>query len=205
MPTLSTPAQVCNLALAHVGQRLAINSLLEQSAEARVCAVHYPTARDACLEAHWWKFATRRAQLALLSGVTREGWEYVYAAPGDMVSIVGARYLETGGRPRRPDTDIPFAIELNDTGNAFVVLCDVKTPQLVYTRATDTPALWPAHFLDALAWALAVRLALALPVKPEVARALEPKAQLAMLAAIAADVRTGTPDVAPSAAHHLVR
>lgn len=201
MATLTSPAALCNIALGFVGQRADILNLTEDSAEAKACANHYAAARDACLEAHWWVWATKRRTLALLSGVERTGWSYVYAAPTDWVSINGARYLETGGRPRRPDNDYPFLVELNDAGNAFVIAADVETPELVYTRAVESVAIMPALFITAVAWELATRLALVLPVKPQLAQGLAPKAYMALQTAVAADLRLTTRDVPPDAEH----
>lgn len=201
MATLTSPAQLCNIALGFVGQRASILNLTEDSAEAQACAVHYSAARDACLEAHWWTWATKRRTLALLSGVTRTGFEYVYQTPTDWVSVNGARYIETGGRPRRPDTDYPFLVELNDAGNSFILACDVTTPELVYTRAVESVAIMPALFISAVAWELATRLALVLPVKPALAQGLAPKAFMALQAAVAADLRLTTKDTQPDAEH----
>lgn len=201
MATLTSPAQLCNIALGFVGQRAAILSLTEGSAESQACAAHYAASRDVCLEAHWWTWATKRRTLALLTGVERTGWTYVYAAPTDWVSVNGARYIETGGRPRRPDTDYPFLVELNDAGNSFIIAADVTTPELVYTRAVESVAIMPASFITAVAWELATRLALVLPVKPQLAQGLGPKAYMALQAAVAADLRLTTKDAQPDAEH----
>jgi len=199
--TLTSPAALCNIALGFVGQRDKILNLTEDTVAAIACATHYPLARDACLEAHWWSWATKRRTLALLTGVERTGWSYVYAAPTDWVSVNGARYLETGGRPRRPDSDYPFLVELNDAGNACVIAADVETPELVYTRAVESVAIMPALFIHAVAAELAVRLALELPVKPGLAQGLGPKAYMALQTAVAADLRLTTRDVPPDAEH----
>lgn len=201
MSTLTSPAALCNIALGFVGQRDKILNLTEDTVAAIACATHYPLARDACLEAHWWTWATKRRTLALLTGVERTGWEYVYAAPTDWVSVNGARFIETGGRPRRPDSDYPFLVELNDAGNSFIIAADVETPELVYTRAVESVAIMPAAFINAVASELAVRLALELPVKPGLAQGLEGKALKALQAAIAGDLRLATRDVEPDAEH----
>lgn len=198
MAAVTTDAQVCNQALGYVGQRLTIGSLLEDSTEAIACRVHYQTTKQAVLEARWWTWATKRLSLAQLTGVTRLGYEYVHAAPSDLVSANGARYIETGGRPEAQAGQIPFLVELNDSGNAFVIASDVETPKLVYTR--DVPvALWPAKAIDALAWALAVKLSLTLPVKPALAVSLEGKATKALLEAQAADMNAPREDAVPDA------
>lgn len=196
MPAVTTDAQVCNQALGLVGQRQLINSLLEDSAEAIACRTYYSTVKAAVLESHPWRWATKRQTLALLSGVEREGWEYVYAAPSDLLSPKSARYIEDGARPAVEP--LPFLVELNVTGNQYVIACDVTTPELVYTR--DVPvAMWPAVAIKALAAGLAEAVALMLPVKPQLAQLLAPRALLALREAMADDGNTGSPDAVPDA------
>lgn len=191
MPAVTTDAQVCNMALGACGQRDLIGSLLEDSAQALACATYFSTAKAKVLEELKWKWATKRKTLALLSGVERQGWAYVYAAPSDLLSAGSVSHIEDGGRPDAEP--LPFLIELNDTGNAFLIACDVTTPELVYIR--DVPvALWPAKAIDALAADLAVRIALMLPVKPELAARLAPAAALKLREAQAADGNANSPD-----------
>lgn len=195
MPAVTTDAQVANQALGFVGHRATINSLLEDSEQAIAASIHFATAKARVLEAFPWRWATKRQALAQLSGVTRDGWAYVHAAPADLLSVNSARKIEDGARQ---STDpLPFTVELNDSGSGFVVASDVPTPTLVYTR--DVPvALWPAHAVDALVAELAVRLALTLPVKPELAVRLQPLAELRLRQAMAVtangEVRDPEPD-----------
>lgn len=197
MSAVTAEAQIANMALGAVGQRDLIDSLLEDTAQGLACNTYFATAKQKILEAHPWAWATKRQALALLSGVTREGYEYVHAAPADLLSPKAARRIEDGARP--PVEPIPFLIELNVTGNAFVIASDVTTPTLVYTPRDVAVALWPASAIDALAAELAVRIALMLPVKPELARLLRPEAALKLREAMASDGNTGSPDVPPEA------
>lgn len=191
MAAVTTDTQVCNMALGACGQRDLIGSLLDDTAAGLACATYYSTAKAKVLEAAKWRWASKRQTLALLSGVEREGWGYVYAAPSDLLSIGCVSHIEDGARP--PTEPLPFLIELNDTGNAFLIACDVTTPELVYTR--DVPvALWPAVAIDALAADLAVRLALMLPVKPQLAASLAPAAAMKLREAQAFNGNTGSPD-----------
>lgn len=205
MAGVTTPAQVGNLALGFVGVRKYISALTENSVEAQAVQLHFPVARDVALESHWWKFATKRSTLARLT-TTITGWAYCYAAPSDWVSSNGARYLEPGVQSPTIDQLPPFAVELDAAGGQFLIATDEEAPELVYTRKlNDSVALWPAHFQAAVAWHLAMSLALVLPVKPDVASRLEPKARLALEQAVAVDLRVGTPALRQDAEHVRVR
>lgn len=185
MSAVTSDAQVANQALGLCGQRQTINSLLDDSAEGLACNTHFATTKQALLEAHDWSWATKRIALAQLTGVEREGWAYVYAAPSDMLNAHTARLIEQGGRP--DSNPIPFLIESNTTTSAFIIATDVElAPELIYTK--DVPlALWPASAVEAFVYALAVKLALTLPVKENLARALKGEAVLKLREAMAAD------------------
>ena len=71
---MSSVIDICNLALSHLGDTATVASIdpPEGSAQAEHCSRFYPVARDAMLELFNWKFATRRATLALL---TADSWD----------------------------------------------------------------------------------------------------------------------------------
>lgn len=189
MPAVTTDVQVANQALGFVGQRRPIASLLEDSPEAIACRTHFDTVKACILEADWWTWATKRQALALTSH-TREGWDFCYAAPGDLISTAGVRYIDQG----RPDPEpVPFLIELNSATSQFLILTDYESPTLVYTR--DVPvALWPAVAITALAAELALRLAPHLPVKPQLVSWLKGEAESRLLEAKAADANARGPE-----------
>jgi len=193
--TLTTEAQVCNLALGMVGQRQLIDGLADSSTEAQACAAFYATSRDECLGAYRWRLNQKRAVLAL-STEERSGWNLVYVAPADML-IGGARYIWDGSRATAVDLRIPFSWEPNDAGTGFLILTDEVDAELVYGSMWDTVALWTPAFITAVASRLAVNLAFMLPVKPDLARGLEPKAMLALQRAAAQDANAGQYDIEP--------
>ena len=86
---MATEVDICNLALAHLGDDATIASLNppEGSAQAEKAARFYPIARDTMLEMHTWNFASKRGNLALSTN-TLDQWEYAYVAPADMMSPV---------------------------------------------------------------------------------------------------------------------
>lgn len=86
---MSSEVDICNLALARLGDAATVSSIdpPEGSAQAEHCATFYPIARDALLEMHPWGFATKRVTLALLSSAWPE-WTYCYAQPSNVVNLL---------------------------------------------------------------------------------------------------------------------
>lgn len=169
---ITTAVQICNAALLNTGTSQFINTFDDRTTEAKVLKVIYEPTRDALLERFPWKFATRRALLPLLAGSwqQRTGWTYAYALPPDC--IVPQR-IWSGVRTPAALDKIPFDVEGTGDGTAtttttgLVLLTDQGGAELIYTTRNDTPATYSPLFIEALAWALAVKLCLVLPVKPE--------------------------------------
>lgn len=187
MPATTAPHQVCNLALSYVGNGQTINSLTENTLEAKQSLLHYGPTRDELLEGFPWRFATRRAVLAELSE-TRTGWDYVYALPADFLA---AQRIWNGRRLSRPEDEVPFELEALGAGvnpSGKCLLTDQEDAELIYTAECPTVALWSPTFVQAVAWALAVKLALVVPVKPQLAALAETKAAAALRKARAAQL-----------------
>lgn len=197
MPAATTaPHQVCNLALAYVGNGQTINSLEENTLEARMAKLHYAPTRDELLQLFPWRFATLREELATIAE-TRTGWEYVYQLPADCLT---PRRIYPGQRRVTPDLEIPFDVEGRDGGSGLsgrVLLTDQPEAELIYTAECPNVALWTPAFVQAVAWALAVKLALVVPVKPALAAQAEAKALQALKRAQAAEMNARREDVEP--------
>lgn len=167
-----TDAEVCNLALAKIGEKGFIDALSDDTEAAEICNVLYATSRDAMLEAHPWPFATHRELIGLLASRSvddsdvrlRTGWSYTYALPSDMLPN-GQRYLETGLPNPAPDQQIPFVIEDDVTEGKAVLITNQPLAELVYTFKLTNVAKMSPLFQEALSWKLAYELTLALPVK----------------------------------------
>lgn len=161
---MASEVDICNLALAHLGDTATVTSLdpPEGSAQAAHCARFYPIARDALLEVHPWGFATTRMQLALL-GITAPEWRYAYAPPSDALTIIavfppsGDSYV--GATAAAVSTTAqPFACEVDVEGNS-VLFTNQPDAVLRYTSVvTDTTRFSPLFTLT-LTWHLASMLA----------------------------------------------
>lgn len=123
---MASDVDICNLALAHLGDVATVSSLNPPSGEAQAahCARFYPVARDALLEMHTWGFATVRIALAYNSTNPTSTWKYCYAAPSDVVN-----YLEVLD-PQATD-DYSIGVQMAGVGpySAPVVGLGVYVPQ----------------------------------------------------------------------------
>jgi hypothetical protein len=171
---MSTEVDICNLALANLGDTATVASLNppEGSAQAEHCARFYPMARNALLEMHPWGFATHRVRLALLGNPWAQ-WRYAYAQPADVLNLLAVLPpdaaddysidLPQANFGRRPANAVaytpqPFSCEVNAAG-AQIILTNQADAALRYTAVvTDTSKFSPL-FTVALSWHLASMLA----------------------------------------------
>lgn len=151
---MATVVDICNLALARVGDAATLASLSppEGSAEADHCNRLYPIARNSLFEAHNWSFLTRRDALAELDTETY-GWQYAYALPADLIHAIAVfasddKYCEHSW---------DFQVERTESG--AVLFTDCPQAVLRYTQTTEAAERFSPLFVDALAWLLASYLA----------------------------------------------
>jgi hypothetical protein len=188
----TSDAQLVNLALVRVGIRELIDSLDEDSVNAQAANAVYGLVRDALLARVPWPFARRRATLGLLTDVTRDGWLYAYALPSDCIQ---ALYIYPGLRAPRASQRVPFGLELE--GDTRILLTDQASPVLCYTARVTSPGLFPPLFADALAWGLAVELALVLPMERTLAQGARSLFELTLAQAAVAARNEEQPDPPP--------
>ena len=173
---MATEIDICNLALAHLGDDATIASLNppEGSAQAEKAARFYPIARNTLLEIHTWSFASKRGNLALTTN-SLDQWDYAYAAPADMMSPVAiiSPSSQNDYATRMSAGDTPGGITSN---YAPTIVAGQYTPQqfavegdLIYTNQEDAmlryqayitdPSLFSPLFVITLSWHLASMLA----------------------------------------------
>jgi hypothetical protein len=172
---MSSEVDLCNLALARLGDDASVSSINppDQSAQASHCARFYPIARDSMLEMHTWGFSTKRAVLSQIANPTTE-WAYCYAAPSDMLNILAvldsASTDDYGVSSISPQTVIgtintgnsvytPQTFSMETINGVDVILTNQPNATVRYTGyVTDTTKFSPL-FADALSWLLASHLA----------------------------------------------
>ena len=155
---MASAVDICNLALSRLGDDATVSSIdpAEGSAQAEHCKRFYPMARDVALSKHLWNFATKRAALALLSGVTTAEWQYAYSAPSDILSSSAVINIYPDGSFQ--DGGVEYAIETT-TANGVVIYTNVENAYIRYiSKVTDTTR-FTIEFVDALSYLLASYLA----------------------------------------------
>jgi len=173
---------ICNLALGEL-RASAIADIAEDSIEAQNCARYYPQCLKLLLERHDWSFATRIASLAELSDNPRASeWLHAYALPADCAT------------PKRlvPPADGALVCWPVEWGQAFIVEAGLLFTQIAgaileYSSDDVPEAVMPALFADALAYALAARLAVPIRDSREMKGQLLQQAELAAARAVADD------------------
>lgn len=177
---MASVVDICNLALAHLGDNATIASIdpPEGSAQAEHCQRFYPIARDTLLEMHSWSFATKRAYGAEVENPWPM-WEYAYAMPGDASDIIAVLPPEarddysTNFTPETyPDfytnyspsvaagQYVPqkFAVEVAADGSE-IILTNQKQAVLRYHARISDPTKFSPLFTITLSWHLASMLA----------------------------------------------
>ncbi len=85
---MASQVDVCNMALALLGQSTSIASLNDPNRAARLCKRFFAIGVDAFLRAYDWNAATRRAPLNRDATAPTFGFAYSYTLPTDCLRVV---------------------------------------------------------------------------------------------------------------------
>lgn len=154
---MSSAVDICNLALSHLGDSASVASIdpPENSAQAAHCARFYPMARDRLLQMHPWSFAVRREALALLvSEAAMTTWQYAYAAPNDLLTMLSVLAEDASDETQTEAFDREAM-----AGGAEVILTNQEDAVGRFTVRVTDPARFSPLFVDCLSWLLASDLA----------------------------------------------
>lgn len=143
---VSSPTEICNLALGHLGER-PITSLEENSKAARACSLFYTSTRDEVLRAHRWNFAQDRVVLSQLEETPAFGWQYQYELPADCLRVVEMNDSEVGD-----EVCSEYIIE------GRRLLTNADTVRIVFMRKVDDVSQYDSLFVQAFAVKLAIYL-----------------------------------------------
>lgn len=172
---MASETDICNLALAHLGDAANVASISppDGSAQASLCSMFYPMARDALLEMHDWGFASKRLLLAQLDNPSST-WAYCYASPTDLVNTIAVLDSEAEDDVSLQITDMTiwgetpvtlggyspaeFSLESAADGTDVIYTNQENALMRYVARITDTTKFSPL-FIDCLSWSLASMLA----------------------------------------------
>lgn len=168
--------EIGNRALARIGIDQLIESLDDPNNRARQVRLAYEPCRDEVLEDFAFNFAQSVVALAPVTDCVVPGWGYCYRYPARCAKVHAI--TDEGGvraaRPYWPRADIwdygrflpgrsefrVMADPLND--GARLLVTDTPKAWAWYTAKIEDPAQFTALFRSALAWRMAMDLALAL-------------------------------------------
>jgi hypothetical protein len=151
---------ICNDALLNIGQKSRIESLEGSEPAAKACKLVYQRLVDEMLERRRWHFAEKRSVLTELSGLDPvTGWQYIFAAPTDMLAPRG---FWNGQVEVTPDLEPIYEMAAHPTSGLPVFLTNERAPELIYTARVLLPSVFTPLFARALGWALSAKLAPAL-------------------------------------------
>lgn len=178
---ISSPEDLVNVALGRIGFKASISNIFEGSLAANLALNIYAQTRDELLRQSDWGFAERNLIMSLLKQAPAGGyipgvttwdpalyppvpWLFEYSYPNDCLKVRALKNVPLFIPNFDPQ---PYVFRIvND--NAFtppqkVILCNVPPDAaLVYTAQVTNPLTWEADFTEALAAAVARRLAPAL-------------------------------------------
>lgn len=147
--------EICNLALSYIGKGR-INSLDDDSEEAKKCRVHYDHERRRALLLYPWGFAKRIEKLALLDR-TVPGWTYAYGYPTESIRV---QYVfdEAGARKKEEER---AEYEIVTLGQGLrVIATDVALAYGEYIADVKDTSFFSETFIEALSHFLASSIAM---------------------------------------------
>lgn len=173
---------ICNMALALIG-RERIDSLEEDSQEAKMCQVFYEHERRRLLRMHGWGFARKTEQLALRTN-SIPGWRFAYALPQECISII---YIFNEATVDRHEIEKPDFRIVTATGNDRIIVCNLEEAFAEYTIDFRNAEAFSEEFIEALVHIVAAKLALPLTSNSQLVQMNMELAQNAIGIAMAED------------------
>ena len=198
---MSSDVEICNMALSRVAHTQPIVSFTEKSKAAELCRVFYAPLRELVLQAFPWPFAESVVALASL-GNPAPGWAYRYRYPADCLQV---RDIVQPGfrRSLTSDLQIPYTIGYDAGGR--VIHTDQPEAACRFTFKVEDSTFFDPQFADALAWRLAMDLALPLSSKPDLQQFAAEQYQVALTIAEGSAFEESRDDPEPESEFITVR
>lgn len=160
--------EICNLALAEIGDNYSITDIDETTPQATLCRRFYAVTRDALLRAYPWSFARHRRTLSALSTAPIFGWDYAFQLPSDFLKLIDFNGLDAW------DLEGDFVME------GGKILTDDDTAEITYIRRVEDAQLFDSMFVEAFALKLALRICIKLSKDGGVMEAIAARLRVAL-------------------------
>ena len=157
---MTSEVEICNLALDRIGGS-EIQSLEDNTPEARLCQRVYPRIRDRMLQVHPWKFATKRVKLVKTSNTPAHTFTTEFQLPTDYLKMIlfndffVGRFIFFSGSA----TDNFFGADLLFKREGDKILTNDDVANLIYVFRETSTGNFDDTFVEVLADRLAWRMA----------------------------------------------
>ena len=216
-----------NLTLTFLDISDTVQSLNDNSPQARVLNRFWDYARIRVLEFCWWDFATKSTALALQldqstlslqSQLVFPGWRYIYDVPADCLRplVVTTQYgirlnpftrswwYDMSQAPQWGPYRPPWRKANNDGSNpnltaapGEIILTDQDSAWLVYVQDVTNVALWSQAFFEAVAWNMAYPAAGPLSANQNAKKLARTESRDSMIRAMSLELNQSQPDPYP--------
>lgn len=163
------------------------------------CKLAYTASLQSLLTRYDWKFAERRASLAIAAGVEVTGFTYSYTYPSDCLKIRRLYNLLS------KSTKLPFTTTTDVTKTLHYINTDTEDAILIYTANVDSVPLLPPLFQDALVLDMASKLAMGIKNDESKSLFLATKMEIKFIQAMEADTGNEQVTKAKGTSYTLVR
>lgn len=176
--SVTSPADVVNLALQRIGYKGRVGNLYDGSAAANDALDIYAQTRDELMRQDGWGFNQRTVALTLLKSAQFPyvppndwnpffhpplPWHFEYAYPDDCLKVRALKFVPLFFPNFDPQPQLYSLANDNVLVPARkVILCNLPNAVLIYSGQVLDPATWESDFVEAFAAALGRRLAPAL-------------------------------------------
>ena len=170
--SVSSPADVVNLALVILGHPHRVGNLFDGSEAAKAALTIYAESRDEVLRSKDWPFALRQVS-GIASGTPPDGWNYSWAFPADCLRVRSVTPVAIPS-PNYDPQPVQWMVFNDQTHNPpiKVVLSNITPIKLYYVGQITDMTTWEPLFANAVAQVLATKMAPGLIKK--IAPALDP-------------------------------
>lgn len=155
MAVITTSVQICNMALARLGQKGAITSLDASDVVSALCKQFYDITRVELIASYRWHFALDRALLAALSGDNLTIYTYKYQLPMDPLCLK-VWNLINAAEETYEDLKAEWMVE------GTVLYTDQTPAAMKYNKDITQVAQLPKLFVEAFALRLATKMCMKL-------------------------------------------
>lgn len=142
---MTTKIEICNRALAKIGDDYTITSFYDEIKTARFSELLYESTKNMLLRSYPWRFAVKRFNSPELAETPAYGYNHQYLIPWDCLRVLSLQ-----------DENLEYAVE----GRNILVNNDGGSLRYLGIKKVDDPNEYDEMFTEALVLKLAVEFAI---------------------------------------------